>query len=67
MDATMLSKLREKYWITDASTSIWRVLSKCVICQKMNAQPLVLLPLEASFLMNFLLLSLEWIILVPLK
>ncbi len=28
----MLSKLRERYWITGASTAIRRVLSRCIIC-----------------------------------
>lgn len=35
----MLAKLREKYWITGASTAIRRILSKCVICRRLNAQP----------------------------
>ncbi|XP_042264714.1 uncharacterized protein LOC121895540 [Thunnus maccoyii] len=35
----MLSKLRERYWITGASTAIRRVLSKCIICRQLNAQP----------------------------
>lgn len=35
----MLAKLREKYWITGASTAIRRALSKCVICRRQNAQP----------------------------
>lgn len=35
----MLSKLRERYWITGASTAIRKVLSKCVICRRLNAQP----------------------------
>lgn len=35
----MLSKLREKYWITGASSAIRRVLSKCIICRRLNARP----------------------------
>ena len=35
----MLSKLREKYWMTGASTAIRRVLSKCTICRRLNATP----------------------------
>lgn len=36
----ILSKLREKYWVIGASTAIRRMLSKCVICRRLNAQPL---------------------------
>ncbi len=35
----MLSKLREKYWITGASTAIRKAISTCVICRRINAQP----------------------------
>ncbi|KAK7899128.1 hypothetical protein WMY93_019981 [Mugilogobius chulae] len=35
----MLSKLRERYWITGASTAIRKVLSRCIICRRMNALP----------------------------
>ena len=35
----MLSKLREKYWISGASTAIRSVLSKCLSCRRLNAQP----------------------------
>lgn len=35
----MLSKLRERFWITGASTAIRRVLSKCLICRRLNIQP----------------------------
>ena len=35
----MLSKLREKYWMTGASTAIRRVPSKCTICRRLNATP----------------------------
>ncbi|CAI5670611.1 unnamed protein product [Oreochromis niloticus] len=35
----MLSKLREKYWLIGASTAIRKVLSKCVICRRLNAPP----------------------------
>lgn len=35
----MLSKLRQKYWITGASTAIRSVLSKCVICRRLNSLP----------------------------
>lgn len=35
----MLSKLREKYWISGASTAIRSVLSKYVSCRRVNAQP----------------------------
>lgn len=36
----MLSKLREKYWITGASTAIRGVLSRCVACQRVNTRPM---------------------------
>lgn len=36
----MLSKLREKYWVTGVSTAIRRVLSKCTICRRHNATPI---------------------------
>lgn len=36
----MLSKLRERYWITGASTAIRKVLSKCIICRRLNALPI---------------------------
>ncbi|KAK7930431.1 hypothetical protein WMY93_006826 [Mugilogobius chulae] len=35
----MLSKLREKYWITGVSTAIRSVLSKCTTCRRLNAAP----------------------------
>lgn len=35
----MLSKLREKYWMTGASVAIRKVLSKCIICRRLNALP----------------------------
>lgn len=35
----MLSKLREKYWVTGVSTAIRRVLSKCTICRRLGATP----------------------------
>lgn len=35
----MLSKLRQKYWITGASTAIRKVLSKCVTCRRLNSLP----------------------------
>ncbi len=35
----MLSKLREKYWMTGVSTAIRRALSKCTICRRLNATP----------------------------
>lgn len=35
----MLSKLREKYWIPGVSTAIRRILSKCVVCRRLQAAP----------------------------
>lgn len=35
----MLSKLREKYWITGVSTAIRRIIRKCIICRRLNATP----------------------------
>ncbi len=35
----MLSKLRERYWIAGVSSAIRRVLSKCIICRRLNALP----------------------------
>lgn len=35
----ILSKFRQKYWITGVSTAIRRVLSKCIICRKLNSLP----------------------------
>lgn len=35
----MLSKLRERYWMTGDTTAIRKVLSKCVICRRLNATP----------------------------
>lgn len=35
----MLSKLREKYWITGVSVAIRKVLSKCIVCRRLNALP----------------------------
>lgn len=42
----MLSKLHEKYWIPGASSAIRKVLSKCIICRRLNAQPVSHLPSE---------------------
>ncbi|XP_036072164.1 uncharacterized protein LOC112147751 [Oryzias melastigma] len=36
----MLSKLREKYWITGACSAIRSILRKCVLCRRLNAQPM---------------------------
>lgn len=35
----MLSRLRQNYWITGATTAIRRILSKCVICRRLQAAP----------------------------
>ena len=35
----VLSRLRERYWITGVSTAIRRMLSKCIICRRLNALP----------------------------
>ncbi|KAK7944331.1 hypothetical protein WMY93_000059 [Mugilogobius chulae] len=35
----MLSKLRERYWVTGAGTAIRKVLSRCIICRRVNSQP----------------------------
>ena len=35
----ILSKLREKYWMTGVSTAIRRVLSKCTTCRRLNVNP----------------------------
>lgn len=35
----MLSRLRQNYWITGATTAIRRILSRCVICRRLQAAP----------------------------
>lgn len=35
----MLSKLRERYWIPGVGTAIQRLLSKCVVCRRLQASP----------------------------
>ncbi len=35
----MLSRLRQKYWIPGASVAIRKILSKCVICKRLQAAP----------------------------
>lgn len=42
----MLSRLREKYWLTGASTATRRVLSKRVVCWRMNSQQITHSPAE---------------------
>ena len=35
----MLSKLRQRYWIPGVGTTIRRILSKCVVCRRLQAAP----------------------------
>ncbi len=35
----MLSKLRERYWISGACAAIRRILSMCVVCRRLQAVP----------------------------
>ena len=35
----MLSRLRQKYWISGATVLIRKILSKCVVCRRINATP----------------------------
>lgn len=35
----MLSKLRQRYWIPGATVSIRNIVSKCVVCRRLNATP----------------------------
>lgn len=35
----MLSRLRQMYWITGASTAVQNILSKCVVCHRMQVTP----------------------------
>lgn len=35
----MLSQLRQKYWIPGATVAIRKIMSKCVICRRINATP----------------------------
>lgn len=35
----MLSVLRQRYWITGATTAIRRIISKCVVCCRLQAAP----------------------------
>ena len=35
----MLSRLRQKYWIPGATVAIRRIMSRCVVCRRINATP----------------------------
>ncbi|XP_046873085.1 uncharacterized protein LOC124465379 [Hypomesus transpacificus] len=35
----MLARLRQKFWVTGASTAIRSILSKCVVCHRLQAVP----------------------------
>ena len=35
----MLSRLRQKYWIPGATVAIRRIMSKCIVCRRINATP----------------------------
>ncbi len=35
----MLSKLRQKYWIPGVGTAIRKLLSKCIVCRRLNSLP----------------------------
>ena len=35
----MLSRLRQRYWIPGATVSIRKIISKCVVCRRMNTTP----------------------------
>lgn len=34
----MLAVLREKYWIPQANSAIRRIISKCIVCRRLNAK-----------------------------
>ncbi|XP_006819913.1 uncharacterized protein LOC102808185 [Saccoglossus kowalevskii] len=37
----MISKLREKYWIVNANAAARKLISKCVVCRRLKANPAI--------------------------
>lgn len=35
----MLAMLRQKYWIPQANSAVRRIISKCIVCRRLNSKP----------------------------